>query len=145
MQCAFSSSFLPYLLSPLVTVFGSGPVRAEAAVNIKKDPRHHHESASDLPGLIPKAHTVFPRLTSCIPSPLQLYCWICCKGAGPHLLQVQLPSLVPAPLTPGWSPPAKSRELAGVCFHPAAPPLPPGATVTCSNSLRECSFSNPVS
>lgn len=75
-----SSSFLPYLLSPLLTVFGSGLVRAEAAVNTKKDARDQHEGASHLPYLVPKGHTVLPRLTSCIPSSLQLHCWICCKG-----------------------------------------------------------------
>lgn len=103
-----SSSFLPHLLSSLLTLFGSGLVRAEAAVNTKKDPRDHCEGASDLPGLksahcVPWAH--FSR--SLIPAVTVLDLL---EKAGPHLLQVQLPSMEPAPLTAqGRSPIAKSR------------------------------------
>lgn len=126
LQCAFSSSFLPYLLSPLIIVFGSDIVRAEGAVNTKKDPRDHPEGASDLAGLTPKVYAVFPRLTPHMPSSPHLHCWICWKGAGPHLLRVQLPSLVSAPLTtPGRWPAAKSRGscwgLHSSCCSPTTP------------------------
>lgn len=117
LQCAFSSPFLPYLLSPLIIVSGSDLVRAGAAVNTKKDPRDHPEGALDLPGLIPKVHTVFPRLTPRMPSSPHLHCWICWRGAGPHLLLVQLPSLASAALTtPGRWPAATSR---GSCWGSA--------------------------
>lgn len=77
LQCPFPSSFLPYLLSPLIIVFGSDIVRAEGAVNTKKDPRDHPEGASDLAGLTPKVYAVFPRLTPHMPSSPHLHCWIC--------------------------------------------------------------------
>lgn len=101
-------------------------------------------------------HIWFPKGTPCSPGSLLAFPHPCsyiagsaAKGrsaAGPHLLQVQLPSLVPTPLTtPGMPPQPRAGELPGFCFHPAAPPLPPGATDKCSNRLRECSFSNPAS
>lgn len=140
LQCPFPSSFLPYLLSPLIIVFGSDIVRAEAAVNTKKDPRDHPEGASDLAGLTPKVYAVFPRLT-----PRTYIAGSAEKGQGPTFCRCSFPAwcLLHSQHQEGDLQP-RAGDLAGVCIHPAAPPRPPSATDKCSNGLRECSFSNPA-
>lgn len=143
LQCAFSSSFLPYLLSPLVTLVlvlrGQKQLLTQRRIQgILVKALQTCEAW--------KAPTAFPRLTSHIPPPCSYIAGPAAKGQGPTFCRCSFRAwfLHHSQHKEGHLQP-RAGELAGVCFHPAAPPPPPSATDKCSNSLRECSFSNTAS
>lgn len=66
-------------------VFGFDLVGTEAAINAKKDVRHHPEGAADLPRLLPKMRSVFLRLPPRTPwSPHLHLLDLLRRGSAPH-------------------------------------------------------------